>query len=90
MRHLIRLLWLLVCLGALSSTILFIIQRGFGGGHLKFDRALYLLGLPWNRISLPEYIVKYDWVHIVAIPWMINIIVVILITIINRGIIKGK
>jgi hypothetical protein len=83
-----RLLWVLVCLGALSSTILFILQGGFGGGHFRFDRVLYLLGLPWNRLPLPEFILRHDWVYIVAIPWMINIMMVVLIAIMSRVAVK--
>jgi hypothetical protein len=84
MRHLIRLLWLLLCLGAFSSTVLFALQGGFGGGHLRFDRVLYLLGWPWNHIPLPEFILRHNWVYIVAIPWMINILVVALIAVVSR------
>jgi hypothetical protein len=84
MKYLIRLIWLLLCLGWVLSTILFALQGGFGGGHLRFDQALYFLGLPWNQMTLPEMIVKHDWTFIVAIPWIINTIIAVLITILSH------
>jgi hypothetical protein len=88
MKYLMYMLWIFLCLGAPLSAVLFVLQGGFAGGHFKYDRAIGLLGLPWNHIPLPEYILKHDWVYIIAIPWVINTIIVVLLTIIYRCTIK--
>lgn len=87
MKYLLCVIWSLLSLGALSSTILFILQGGFGGGHLRFDHALYLLSLPWNYMPMPECLLKHDWVHIIAIPWSMNTILVVIVTIVKGQVI---
>jgi len=32
---------------AVLSTTLFMLQGGFGGGHLDYDRLLGILAMPW-------------------------------------------
>jgi hypothetical protein len=63
---------ILTCTGALTSTILFVWQGGFGGGHLRYDRLLYVLGLPWIYLPLPKGIMEHGFIWVVAIPWIFN------------------
>ena len=66
-----------------ASSILFAVQGGFGGGHGRFDQALFLLGLPSSLIvvSAPwtESLWVSDYVMIVLLPLVCNLAVVLLV-----------
>ena len=66
-----------------ASSILFAVQGGFGGGHGRFDQALFLLGLPWLLIlevtPWPESLWLGDYVMIVLLPLVCNLAVVLLV-----------
>jgi hypothetical protein len=79
MKYLKRTLGLLVCAGTLTSTLMFIGQGGFGGGHLRFDRLLYVLGLPWILLPFPKSLMEYGFIWVVAIPWIMNGLLLLII-----------
>ena len=66
-----------------ASSILFAVQGGFGGGHGRFDQALFLLGLPSSLIvvSAPwtESLWLGDYVMIVLLPLVCNLAVVLVL-----------
>jgi len=66
-----------------ASSILFAVQGGFGGGHGRFDQALFLLGLPSSLIvvSAPwtESLWVSDYVMIVLLPLVCNLAVVLVL-----------
>lgn len=57
---------------AVLSTILYILQGGFGAGQGKFDFFLGVLALPWSLISWPEYFYKRDYVWLILLPLFLN------------------
>jgi len=64
---------------SLLASLLFIVNRGFGGGHGKYDSALGVLGLPWILIPWPDFLFKYDFVWLVLIPLVSNLLVVLVV-----------
>jgi len=58
------------------STILFVAQGGFGGGHSGFDFVITTLGFPSIMllllITLPNSVVVPDILLVVWIPALIN------------------
>jgi hypothetical protein len=74
----------IVVIVAVVSSLVFLSQGGFGGGHGKFDRLIYMLGLPWDWVlshaPLPQWskwLLEYDLVWLVVVPFMINICLVL-------------
>lgn len=65
------------------ATVLFLMQGGFGGGHGKFDGLIVVLMLPAIAIvegaPLPESIIRFDYLLIIAIPTLVNLMVLWLI-----------
>ncbi len=72
-----RVLWLpaIPIIAAIIATLLFIAQRGFGGGHGRFDFALGILSLPGillvELFRLPTSIP--DFVLVVLLPTVFNV-----------------
>ena len=60
----------------LLATLLFILNHGFGGGHGVYDSALGILALPWVLIPWPSFLFRYDFVWLVLIPLVLNLLVV--------------
>ena len=64
----------IVC-GAMS-TIVFLTQGGFGGGHGDFDFLIGLLGLPsilvMEVLPLPDLVLKNDILLVVWLPAILN------------------
>jgi hypothetical protein len=59
---------------ALSSTLLFSVQGGFGGGHGDSDWIIFVLGLPWAALPWPEFLIKHDFVWLIALPFVLNFV----------------
>ena len=66
---------------AVLSTCLFVLQKGFWGGHGRFDSWIAYLGLPVTAISpvlekipLPEFIENRDLLLIIWFPAFVNIV----------------
>jgi hypothetical protein len=64
---------------AATSSLLFLKQGGFGGGHGDFDEAVFVLGLPWTAISWPPIIAKHDFIWLIGLPFTLNIASVIVV-----------
>ena len=62
-----------------ASSILFAAQGGFGRGHARFDQVIGLLGLPWLLIPWPESLWLGDYVMIVLVPLVCNLVVVLVL-----------
>jgi hypothetical protein len=66
-----------------ASSILFAAQGGFGRGHGRFDRALFVLGLPWMAVLVlipwTESLWLGDYAMIVLLPLVCNLAVVLLV-----------
>jgi hypothetical protein len=62
----------------LLSTVLFFLNHGFGGGHRPYDRALGILALPWILFPWPNLLFQHDFVWLVLIPLVLNLLVVLL------------
>lgn len=58
----------------ISSSVLFSVQGGFGGGHGDFDRAIFFLGLPWAVVPWPEVLIKRDFIWLIVLPFVLNVI----------------
>ena len=71
-----------LALAAVASA-LFVAQGGMGGGHGRFDFALFLLGLPWMLILIvipwPESLWLGDYVMTVLLPLVCNLAVVLVL-----------
>ena len=65
---------------AATSSLLFLKQGGFGGGHGDFDKALFIMGLPWAGIRWPEMFMKHDFVWLIGLPFCLNVAIVLVIT----------
>jgi hypothetical protein len=57
---------------ALLASLLFILNRGFGGGHGKYDGILGVLGLPWILLPWPDFLYRYDFVWLILVPLVLN------------------
>jgi len=71
-----------LALAAVASA-LFVAQGGMGGGHGRFDFALFLLGLPWMLILIvipwPESLWLGDYVMTVLLSLVCNLAVVLVL-----------
>jgi hypothetical protein len=81
----IRILFVAVVLITVASTILFFAQGGFGGGHGRFDGVIFLLALPWALIHWPEFLTKSDFVWLIALPFILNVLVLLLFARVRRS-----
>jgi hypothetical protein len=68
----------------ISSSVLFSMQGGFGGGHGDFDRAIFFLGLPWAAVPWPEVLNKHDFIWLIALPFVLNVLCLFLIGVTMR------
>ena len=64
---------------AITSSVLFLRQGGFGGGHGDFDKAIFFLGFPWVCLSWPHFLVKHDFVWLIVLPCTLNSITVLVL-----------
>lgn len=63
---------------AVVATVCFTIQGGFGGGHGDLDYVLFILGLPWSLVPWPAPIMKVDFVWVVLMPFMLNVVTILI------------
>lgn len=72
--RLTRILTLVPLIEGVISTVLFVAQGGFGGGHSKLDFVIVVLGLPsiLLNLTLPSSFGLPDILLIVWIPSLIN------------------
>lgn len=79
MSHLTKVLTLIPVVAGAISTILFLGQGGFGGGHSTFDFVITALSFPSimliNLITLPSSLRVPDIVLVIWIPALINAVV---------------
>jgi hypothetical protein len=75
MKGRIWLLLLLPAFAAVAALVLFVAQRGFGGGHGDFDPAIGLLGLPSILFVAHLPIHGPDMLLIVLLPAALNLVV---------------
>lgn len=68
-----------VTLVAAVAAALFFLQGGFGGGHGRFDRAIFIMGLPWAVMPWPDSVIRYDFVWLLVLPFILNLASVLLI-----------
>jgi hypothetical protein len=71
--------FIVVSVITLLATVLFILNRGFGGGHGTYDSALGILALPWILLPLPGFLFKYDFVWLVLTPFILNFLAVLVL-----------
>lgn len=74
MRRLTRTLTLVPIVAGAISTVLFLAQGGFGGGHSRLDFVIEILGLPAILVNLvlPASLSLPDILMIVWIPALVN------------------
>jgi hypothetical protein len=58
---------------AIASTILYWAQGGFGGGHGRFDKTLYVLALPAAALPWPEVLRRRDYMWLIVMPLLVNL-----------------
>jgi len=68
-----------VTIVAAVAVSLFFVQGGFGGGHGRFDRTIFILGLPWAAIPWPGFVIRYDFAWLIGLPLILNLGSVLLI-----------
>jgi hypothetical protein len=73
MKNGLKVAFLTVATTAAASSLLFLKQGGFGGGHGEFDKAIFVLGLPWAAISWPPVFMKHDFVWLIGLPLVLNL-----------------
>jgi hypothetical protein len=77
---------------AMVATVLFLSQGGFGAGHGKFDMALGILASP--GILLVDYVplptTVPDFVLVVILPAMLNVVLWLALTRILRAVLRCK
>ena len=61
------------------SSVLFVGQGGFGGGHGDFDTVIFVLGLPWAGIPWPAFLTKHDFVWLIGLPFTLNMLSITLV-----------
>jgi len=87
-----RLFWLpaIPLAGAIVATALFLMQRGFGGGHGRFDQALGILALPGILVveHLPLLESIPDFVLVILLPAVFNIVLWVGLALILRSILR--
>jgi len=76
MKRLLQIALALVILAGATSTLLFLIQGGFGGGHGRFDCAIAILGLPWILVPWPEFLYRHDSIWLLVLPFVLNLSIV--------------
>jgi hypothetical protein len=85
-----KILLILPLTAATVATVLYLIQGGFGGGHGRFDQAIYRLGLPsvlWVEYVWPVSDRAPDWLAVVVVPpAVMNLLLVIGVVLVVRGI----
>jgi hypothetical protein len=76
---------------AAVATTLFVIQHGFGGGHRSFDQALGILALPGLLFVeyLPLSLSIPDFVLVILLPAVFNIILWTGLALILRSLLRG-
>jgi len=82
-----RVLLLGAVAGPLASLALYVSQGGFGGGHGRFDLAIFLLGLPWDYLIslLPWRILfKRDYEWLIVLPLLLNLCTILFAAMISR------
>jgi hypothetical protein len=84
MKELLLSLWIIVISAGGKATALFLIQGGFGAGGGWFDRALVFLGSPWSLVPWPDVMIKSDFLWLVMLPIMINVVIVLVLTLTIR------
>jgi hypothetical protein len=84
-RYLVIILWVAVFGVAMLAAVLCLVQGGFGGGHGPWDRALMILGLPWNLLPWPDSVVNRPLIWLVLIPFFFNGVIVCIATYLLRG-----
>jgi hypothetical protein len=84
MRVFVRLLVLVAAIAA-TSSVLFLRQGGFGGGHGDFDKVIFVLALPWSEIPWPEFLTKHDFVWLVGLPLLLNVATVLVLAVAVRA-----
>lgn len=79
MSHLTKVLTLIPIAAGAISTVLFLAQGGFGGGHSTFDFVITALGFPSimliNVVTSPGSLRVPDIVLVIWIPALINAVV---------------
>lgn len=70
--------WAAVVAIAVASSVMFVAQGGFGGGHAPLDLPIYILALPW--LLAAEKLVPFDlwaeagdFVMVVVLPFTCNL-----------------
>ena len=80
MKNGIKIALLLTTAIAAMSSVLFLKQGGFGGGHGDFDKIIFILGLPWVGMPWPASFSKHDFIWLIGLPFCLNIATILLIT----------
>jgi hypothetical protein len=79
-RILVFMLFPMIC--GLLSTLLFVLQGGFGGGHGRYDFSIGILGLPWVGVDVafgpdlpwPAFIRDHDLLSKIWFPALMNMV----------------
>lgn len=83
----------LLAVGAsgIVSSLLYFAQGGFGGGHGRFDLAIFALGLPWDLVigtlpdtAWPALFRSNDYSWLIATPLLLNLSAVLAISTLVR------
>jgi hypothetical protein len=74
-----------ITLIAATASILYSIQGGFGAGHGNFDKMLLILGFPWAFFPWPAVILKHDFVWLIGMPFIMNVVVMFVIVAVVRS-----
>ncbi len=85
MRNLTTVLWG-ADLGVFAlASLMYAVQGGFGGGHGRFDLAIYVLGVPWVLVPWPDWSYARDFHWLILIPFVMNSAVVGVVVATGRG-----
>ena len=63
----------------LLSTVLFFLNHGFGARYGSYDRAVGILALPWILFPWPDLLFQHDFIGLVLIPVVLNLLAVLLV-----------
>ncbi|MGV8039091.1 MAG: hypothetical protein AB2L07_03125 [Thermoanaerobaculaceae bacterium] len=74
----------------LISSLIFLAQRGFGGGHGRLDLLLYALALPWALIPRARVLFSTDYLFLVLLPLLANSALVASFLVLRRASAKRK
>ena len=69
---------------ALTSSAMFLKQGGFGAGHGDLDKPIFLLGLPWSVIPWPDFVTKSDFLWLIVLPFVLNMLSILLLAFLVR------